>query len=31
MFDLTNGGVGYEITDNLSQDLKKYVDTKKNK
>ena len=31
MFDLTNGGVGYEITDHLSQDLIKYVDSKINK
>ena len=31
MFDLSNGGVGYEITDHLSQDLIKYVDSKINK
>jgi basic membrane protein A len=31
MFDLNNGGVGYEITDHLSQDLIKYVDSKINK
>ena len=30
-YDLTNGGVGYEITDHLSQDLIKYVDSKINK
>lgn len=31
MFDLSNGGVGYEVTDHLSQDLIKYVDSKINK
>ena len=31
MFDLSNGGVGYEITDHLSEDLIKYVDNKINK
>ena len=31
MFDLSNGGVGYEITDHLSEDLIKYVDSKINK
>ena len=31
MFDLNNGGVGYEVTDHLSQDLIKYVDSKINK
>ena len=30
-YDLTNDGVGYEITDHLSQDLIKYVDNKINK
>ena len=30
-YDLSNGGVGYEITDHLSQDLIKYVDSKINK
>ena len=30
-YDLSNGGVGYEITDHLSQDLIKYVDNKINK
>ena len=30
-YDLNNGGVGYEITDHLSQDLIKYVDSKINK
>ena len=30
-YDLTNGGVGYEITDHLSEDLIKYVDNKINK
>ena len=28
MFDLSKGGVGYEITDHLSEDLIKYVDNK---
>ena len=27
-YDLSNGGVGYEVTDHLSQDLIKYVDSK---
>ena len=31
MFDLSNGGVGYEVTDHLSDDLIKYVDNKINK
>ena len=31
MFDLNNGGVGYEVTDHLSEDLIKYVDSKINK
>ena len=31
MFDLSNGGVGYEVTDHLSEDLIKYVDNKINK
>ena len=31
MFDLSNGGVGYEVTDHLSKDLIKYVDNKINK
>ena len=30
-YDLSNGGVGYEITDHLSEDLIKYVDSKINK
>lgn len=30
-YDLSNGGVGYEITDHLSEDLIKYVDNKINK
>ena len=30
-YDLTNGGVGYEVTDHLSEDLIKYVDSKINK
>ena len=30
-YDLSNGGVGYEVTDHLSQDLIKYVDNKINK
>ena len=30
-YDLSNGGVGYEVTDHLSQDLIKYVDSKINK
>ena len=30
-YDLSNGGVGYEITDHLSGDLIKYVDSKINK
>ena len=30
-YDLSNGGVGYEITDHLSQDLIKYIDSKINK
>ena len=31
MFDLSNGGVGYEITDHLSKELIEYVDNKINK
>ena len=30
-YDLSNGGVGYEVTDHLSEDLIKYVDSKINK
>ena len=30
-YDLSNGGVGYEVTDHLSEDLIKYVDNKINK
>ena len=30
-YDLSNGGVGYEITDHLSEDLIEYVDNKINK